>query len=179
MAFAIGVHDGNVVNLTPIYPGGMTSATAMEPAAANAGNGHLRLHDSLWYADTAADVKNSQEIVQTNTGIKTDAVVIVTPTAVDALLNSIAPLNIPGYENQTNASIDYIRSVSEGKNSTMSRGNASEMLMKPVLAAMKDPSKSPALFKTAIQQYLQGNIVVIPSNLMTQFAISKGLNSML
>ena len=179
MAFAIYVHDGNVVNLTPIYPGGMLSATAMEPAAANAGNGHLRLHDSLWYADTAADVKNSQEIVQTNTGIKTDAVVIVTPTAVDAILNSIAPLNIPGYPNGSNASIDYIRSVSEGNNSTMSRGNASEMLMKPVLTAMKDPSKSPALFKAAIQQYLQGNIVVIPSNLMTQFAISKGLGNLL
>ena len=179
MAFAIGVHDGNVVNLTPIYPGGMTSATAMEPAAANAGNGHLRLHDSLWYADTAADVKNSQEIVQTNTGIKTDAVVIVTPTAVDAILNSIAPINIPGYGDGTNASIDFIRNMTEEKNSTMSRGNASEMLMKPVLTAMKDPSKSPSLFKTAIQQYLQGNIVVIPSNLMTQFAISKGLNSLL
>ena len=95
MAFAIGVHDGNVTNLTPIYPGGMVSAIAMEPAAANAGNGHLRLHDSLWGADTAADVKNSQEIVETNTGIKTDAVVIVTPEAVDAILNSIGPLSIP------------------------------------------------------------------------------------
>jgi hypothetical protein len=179
MAFIIGVHDGNVVNLTPIYPGGMTSATAMEPAAANAGNGYLTLHDSLWYADTAADVKNAQEIVETNTGIKTDAVVIVTPTAVDALLNSIAPINIPGYTNETNASIDFIRNVSEGQNATMSRGNASELLMKPVLAAMTDPSKSPALFQTAIQQYLQGNIIVIPSSLMTQFAISKGLNSLL
>lgn len=176
MAFAIGVHDGDVTNLTPIYPGGMVSATAMEPAEANAGGGHLRLHDSLWGADTEADVKNSQEIVETNTGIKTDAVVIVTPEAVDALLNSIGPLNIPGYTNDTDASIDYIRSVSEGKNSNMTRGEASEVLMKPVLAAMKDPSKSGSLFQTAVQQYLKGNIIVIPKSLMTQFALSKGLN---
>ncbi|UTB32794.1 MAG: DUF4012 domain-containing protein [Methanobacterium sp. ERen5] len=176
MAFAIGVHDGDITNLTPIYPGGMVSATAMEPAEANAGGGHLRLHDSLWGADTEADVKNSQEIVQTNTGIKTDAVVIVTPEAVDALLNSIAPLNIPGYTNDTNASIDYIRSVSEGKNSSMTRGDASEVLMKPVLAAIKDPSKSGSLFQTAVQQYLKGNIIVIPKSLMTQFALSKGLS---
>jgi hypothetical protein len=179
MAFAIGVHDGNIINLTPIYPGGMRSATQMEPAEANAGGGHMLLHDSLWYADTNTDVKNAQEIVQTNTGIKTDAVVIVTPAAVDAILNSIAPLNVPGYTNGSDASIDYIRSVSEGKNATMSRGNATETLMKPVLNAMKDPSKSPALFKIVIQEYLQGNIVVVPSSLMTQFAISKGLQSML
>ncbi len=175
MAFAIGVHDGSVTNVTPIYPGGMTSATAMEPAAANSGNGHLKLHDSLWGADTEADVKNSQEIVETNTGIKTDAVVIVTPEAVDAIINSIQPINIPGYKNGTNASIDFIRNMTEEKNSTMSRGDASELIMKPVLAAVKDPSKSPKLFQALVQQYLKGNIVVVPKDIMTQFAISKGL----
>ena len=85
MAFAIGVNNGSVTNLTPIYPGGMTSKTVMEPAEANSGNGYMKLHDSLWYTDTTSDVKNAQDIVETNTGIKTDAVVIVTPEAVDAL----------------------------------------------------------------------------------------------
>ena len=151
----------------------MRSATATEPP--EAGTGKLLLHDSLWYADTASDVKNSQEIVETNTGIKTDAVVIVTPEAVDAILNSIGPIDVPGYSNGTNASIDFIRNMTEEKSSTMDRAAASELLMKPVLAAMKDPTKSPALFQAAFQQYLKGNIVVIPSNLMTQFAISKGL----
>ena len=177
MAFAIGVRDGDIVNMTPIYPGSMRSATVMEPAEANAGGGHMLLHDSLWYADINTDVKNAQEIVQTNTGIKTDAVVIVKPTAVDAILNSVAPLNIPGYPSGSNASIDYIRSISEGKNASMSRGAATETLMKPVLSAMKDPSKSPALFKTVLEQYAKGNIVVVPSSLMTQFAISKGLSA--
>jgi hypothetical protein len=176
MAFAIGVKDGSIANLTPIYPGGMRSATVDEPA--QAGTGKMLLHDSLWYADTTADVKNSQEIVQTNTGIKTDAVVIVTPTAVDAILNAVGPINVPGYTNGTNAAVEFIRNQTEEKNSTMSRGNATQLLMKPVLAAAKDPSKSPALFQAIFQQYLAGNIVVIPKDLMTQFAISKGLNSL-
>ena len=174
MAFAIGVHDGSITNLTPIYPGGMRSAVVDEPA--EAGTGKMLLHDSLWYADTASDVKNSQEIVQTNTGIKTDAVVIVTPDAVDAILNAIGPINVPGYNgNGTNAAVSFIRNMTEEKNSTMSRGNATELLMKPVLTAAKDPSKSGALFQVIVQQYAQGNIVVIPKDLMTQFAISKGL----
>jgi len=172
MAFAIGVHDGSITNLTPIYPGGMRSASVAEPA----GTGNMLLHDSLWYADTEADVKNSQEIVQTNTGIKTDAVVIVTPDAVDAILNAIGPINVPGYNgNGTNAAVDFIRNMTEEKNSTMSRGNATQVLMKPVLAAAKDPSKSGALFQVIVQQYAKGNIVVIPKDLMTQFAISKSL----
>jgi hypothetical protein len=174
MAFAIGLVNGTVTNLTPIYPGGMTSKTVMEPAAANSGNGYMKLHDSLWYADTVSDTKNAQEIVETNTGIKTDAVVIVTPEAVDAILSSVGPLNVEGYGNGTSA-INFIRNMTEEKNSSMSRGNATELLMKPVLAAMKDPSKAPALYQAAAQQYIKGNIVVVPSNLMTQFAISKGL----
>ena len=175
MAFAIGMVNGSVTSLTPIYPGGMTSKTVMEPAAANSGNGYMELHDSLWYADTVSDTKNAQEIVESNTGIKTDAVVIVTPEAVDAILFSVGPLNIEGYGNGTNKSIDFIREMSEKKNSTMSRGNATELLMKPVLAAMKDPSKAPSLYQAAVEQYIKGNIVVVPSSLMTQFAISKGL----
>ena len=174
MAFAVGVHDGSVTNLTPIYPGGMKSASVAEPP--EAGTGNMLLHDSLWYADTTADVKNSQEIVQTNTGIKTDAVVIVTPNAVDAILNAVGPINVPGYNgNGTNAAVDFIRSMTEERNSTMSRGNATQLLMKPVLAAVKDPSKSGALFQVVVQQYSTGNIIVIPSSLMTQFAISKSL----
>jgi hypothetical protein len=176
MAFAIHVTDGSVTNMTPIYPGGMQHPTAMEPAAANAGNIHLLLHDSLWDADTQKDSVLAQQIVEYNTGIKTDAVVIVTPDAVQAILNSVGPINVPGYTgNGTNAAVEFIRNMTEEKNSTMDRGPAVELLMKPVLNGVKDPTKAPALFQTVLDQYSKGNIVVIPSSLMTQFAISKGL----
>jgi anionic cell wall polymer biosynthesis LytR-Cps2A-Psr (LCP) family protein len=176
MAFVIHVKDGNIKNLTPVYPGGMTHPTAQEPAAANAGNGKLRFHDVLWDANVPQDTVLAQQIVKYNTNITTDAVVIVTPDAVDAVLNSIGPINIPGYNgNGTNAAVAYIRNESE-YNKNMSRGNATETLMKPVMAAAKDPTKAPALFSTIISQYSKGNIIVVPSDLMTQFAISKGLH---
>ena len=154
----------------------MTHPTAQEPAAANAGNGKLIFHDVLWDANITQDTLLAQQIVKYNTNITTDAVVIVTPEAVDAVLNSIGPINIPGYNsNGTNAAVEYIRNESEYSNN-MSRGNATETLMKPVMAAAKDPSKAPALFSTIVSQYSKGNIMVVPSDLMTQFAISKGLN---
>ena len=177
MAYTIHVLDGNIRNLTPIYPGGMKSDKIMEPAAA--GSGKMKLNDALWYADTATDAANAQEIVQYNTGIKTDAVVILTPTAVDAMINSVGPIYVPGYGNVTHDSIDAIRNLTEEKNSTLSRGQGTDLLMKPILAAVKDPSKSPALFQAIVEQYLEGNIIVIPKDLFTQFAISKGLSAML
>ena len=68
--------------------------------------------------------------------------------------------------------------MTEKKNSTLSRGNATDLLMTPLLAAAKNPSKEPALLQAMIQQYMSGNIIVIPKDLMTQFAISKGINSL-
>ena len=176
MAYAVHVVNGSIENLTPIYPGGMTSSTLMEPAGA--GTGKLKLNDALWSNDTTADAAAAQSIVQENTGIKTDAVVIVTPQAVDAMINSVGPIDVPGYGVVTNNSIDVIRNMTEEKNSTLSRGNATDLLMKPVLAAAKDPTKAPALFQAVVQQYLQGNIIVVPQDLMTQFAVSKGISSL-
>ena len=176
MAYAIHVINGDIKNVTPIYPGGMRSSTLPEPAAA--GNGTLKLNDALWYYDSTSDAANAQSIVQENTGIKTDAVVILTPAAVDAVIKSVGPIYVPGYGDVTNNSIDVIRNMTEKKNSTLSRGNATDLLMTPLLAAAKNPSKEPALLQAMIQQYMSGNIIVIPKDLITQFAISKGINSL-
>lgn len=104
--------------------------------------------------------------------------VILTPEAVDTVIASVGPINVPGYGIVTNNSIDVIRNLTEKQNSTISRGNATDLLMKPILAAAKDPTNAPGLFQSVLQQYLKGNIVVIPKDLMTQFAISKGINSL-
>lgn len=176
MAYAIHVTDGNVDNLTPIYPGFLTHPTEIEPPEARAGNGHMYLHDTLWYEDVQRGAKLAQETVEYNTGIKTDAVVIVTPNGVQSLLNSISPINVPGYTGVgDNAAVQFIRDMTEIKGSTMSRGTAVELLMKPIINASKDPNKAPALFQALIEQYSKGNIVVIPNSLMAQFAIFKGL----
>lgn len=179
MAYAIHVTNGDVKNITPLYPGGMVSHTLPEPPAA--GTGNLKLNDALWYNDTEKGAADAQTIVQEDTGIKTDAVVILTPAAVDAVIASVGPINIPGYgQLNTNSadSIDVIRNLTEKKNSTLSRGTATSLIMDPILAAAKDPAKAPGLFSTVIDQYSKGNIIVIPKDLMTQFAISKGINSL-
>jgi anionic cell wall polymer biosynthesis LytR-Cps2A-Psr (LCP) family protein len=173
MAFAINIVDGDIKNLTPIYPGGMMHPTAMEPAGA--GTGKLMLHDTLWDADPAVGAKLAQETVQANTGIKTDAVIMITPTAIDALIASVGPINAPGQGTVTGNSIQFLRA--EQNNGGMSRGGAVESIMKPILNATKDPSKYATLSQIAVDQYLKGNIVVIPKSLFTQFAISKGINS--
>ena len=149
----------------------------MEPAAA--GTGHMLLNDALWYNNTSQDAADAQEIVQANTGIKTDAVVIVTPAAADAVVTAIGPIYIQGYGNVwSNDTEDFIRNMTEEKNSTLSRGTATEMVMDPIFAAAKNPSKAPALFQAVATQYLNGNIIVFPKDLMTQFLVSKGLNSL-
>jgi hypothetical protein len=175
MAFAVQVVDGNVKNLTSIYPGGMMHPTAMEPSGA--GTGRLMLHDTLWDADPAVGAKLAQETVQANTGIKTDAVVMVTPAAIDAFIAAVGPINVPGQGNVTGNSIQFLRA--EQNSGGMNRSSAVQSIMKPILSATKDPSKYAALSQVAIDQYLKGNIVVVPKELFTQFAISKGINTII
>jgi len=173
MAFAVNTVDGNVKNMTPIYPGGMMHPTAMEPAAAS--TGRLMLHDTLWDADPAVGAKLAQETVEANTGIKTDAVVMITPDAIDAMIASVGPINVPGQGTVTGNSIQFLRA--EQNSGGMSRGTAVESIMKPILNATKDPSKYSALAQIAVDQYMKGNIQVVPSSLFTQFAVSKGINA--
>ena len=176
MAYVFHVTDGDVKNITTLYPGGMRSKTIDEPS--QAGTGKMLLNDALWYNNTTQDAQYAQSIVQDNTNITTDAVVIITPPAVDAVVNAVGPISVPGYGAVTNNTIDVIRNLTEEKNSTLSRGNATDLIMNPILAAAKNPTKAPGLFQVVIQQYMAGNIVVIPKDLMTQFAISKGINSL-
>ena len=175
MAFAVQVVDGNVKNITSIYPGGMMHPTAMEPAEAS--TGRLMLHDTLWDANPAVGAKLAQETVQYNTGIKTDAVVIVTPTAIDAFIAAIGPINVPGQGNVTGNSIEFLRA--EQNSGGMNRSSAVQSIMKPILSATKDPTKYAALAQVAVDQYSKGNIVVVPKDLFSQFIISKGINTII
>ena len=175
MAFAVQVVDGNVKNLTSIYPGGMSHPSASAPA--EVGTGVLMLHDTLWDADPEVGAKLAQETVQANTGIKTDAVVIVTPEAIDAMIAAVGPITVPGQGTVTGNSIEFLRA--EQNTGGMNRSSAVQSIMKPILNATKDPTKYSALSQVAVDQYLKGNIVVIPKSLFTQFAISKGINTIL
>ena len=150
MAFAVQLVDGNIKNLTSIYPGGKIHPTAMEPAGA--GTGRLMLHDTLWDADPAVG-RNLPETVQYNTGIKTDAVVMVTPTAIDAFIAAVGPIEIPGEGNVTGNWIQFLRE--EQNSGGMNRSSAVQSIMKPLLKATKDPTKYATLLQVQLISILR------------------------
>ena len=83
----------------------MMHLTAMEPA----GTGRLMLQDTLQDADPAVEAKLAQETVEANTGIKTDALVMVKPDAIDAMIAAVGPINVPGQGNVTGNLIQFLR----------------------------------------------------------------------
>lgn len=174
MAFVINFVDGNVKNTTAIYPGGMRHPTAAEPSSL--GTGKLLLHDSLYGVSTEEGAKRAQEIVEYNKGLKTDAVVMITPDAVNALVSAAGPIYVDGYGYVTNDSINFIRD--EQSSGGMTRGVAVESVMNPIIeAAESNPVTFLKLANVALDQYNKGYIRVVPSDLVAQFAIAKGLKS--
>lgn len=178
MAFVVHTTDGNIKNVTPIYPGHMAHPTASPPQYLKDTQGvnKLYLHDSLWSVDVENGTKLAQEIVQYNTGYKTDIVVVVTPDAIDALIKSIGPIYADGRD-VTGSSISFVRN--EQYNEGMSRGKAVESIMNPMMKAIKDKNKFSALLQAATTQYAKGNIVVVPKDAFVKIAIAYGFKSLL
>ena len=178
MAFVIHTHDGNIENVTPVYPGGMAHPTASPPQYLKDTQGvtKLYLHDSLWDANVETGTKLAQEIVQYHTGLKTDIVVVVTPDAIDALINAIGPIYANGAD-VTNSSIAFVRN--EQYNENMTRGEAVKSVMNPMINAIKNKSKFSAFLQAATTQYAMGNIVVVPKDAFAKIAIAYGFKSLL
>lgn len=173
MAFILTLNNGNITNVTAVYPHNMAHPTAEPPAALRAqGVSRWLLHDSLWEADTEKGARLAQEIVEYNTGVKTDIVVIVTPRAVDGILQAIGPVYVEGQGYVSGNSINFLR---EEQRQGSSRGPAVQSLMKAIFNATKDRAKYIALVNEGIKQYQQGNIVVVPQGAFIQFLISTGI----
>ena len=175
MAFSIKLVNGNIGNITPIYPLGLRSTTLKEPTSI--GTGNLLLKDTFVNSNTTQDAANAQKIVQENTKIKTDAVIIIKYPATKAFLDAISPVNIPGYgevgSNNSEAFLKYM--TFDVPTSTLKAGET-QVVLPPIYKAATSSSKQPALVEAAIQQYIEGNIIVIPQNIIPQIAISKAMN---
>lgn len=177
MAFSIKLVNGNIGNVTPIYPLGLRSTTLKEPSSY--GTGNLLLKDTFWNNDTTQDDADAdaQKIVQENTKIKTDAVVIIKYPAAKAFLDAISPVNIPGYgevgSNNSEAFLKYM--TFDVPTSTLKAGET-EVVLPPIYKAATSSSKQSALVEAGIQQYTEGNIIVIPQNIIPQIVISKAMN---
>ncbi len=174
MAFSIKLVNGNIGNITPIYPLGLRSTTLKEPASY--GTGNLLLKDTFWNNDTTQDAADAQKIVQENTKIKTDAVVIIKYPAANAFLNAINPINIPGYgEVSSNNSEAFLKYMTfDVPTSTLRAGETAVVYHQ--FKAATNSTKQKALVEAGIQQYLQGNIIIIPQNIIPQIVISKAMN---
>ncbi|MGB9201866.1 DUF4012 domain-containing protein [Methanobacterium sp.] len=174
MAFSIKLVNGNIGNVTPIYPLGLRSTTLKEPSSY--GTGNLLLKDTFWNNDTTQDAADAQKIVLENTKIKTDAVVIIKYPAANAFLNAISPVNIPGYgEVSSNNSEAFLKYMTfDVPTSTLRAGETAVVYHQ--FKAATNSTKQKALVEAGIQQYLQGNIIIIPQNIIPQIVISKAMN---
>lgn len=174
MAFVISTHDGKIVNTTPVYPGGMTHPNASPPQYLkdNQGVNKLYLHDSLWDENVEVGAKLAQEIVEYNTGLKTDVVVILTPEAVDALIDAVGPIYVEGQGYVSGNSIEFLRNEQNGG---MSRGNAVESVMKGIMNAAQRPDNYSKLLQTGATEYVEGNLRVIPKDIFIKLLITKGV----
>ncbi|MGC9517751.1 MAG: DUF4012 domain-containing protein [Methanomicrobiales archaeon] len=164
MAFIFTVKDGEFTNITSIYPHKMAHPTEPAPLEVQKqGVAKMLLHDSLWYNDTEQGSKFAQEIVEYNTGIKTDIVVIFNVESIDAIVNSIGPLYVEGVGYVNGSTLDFLREEQDDYNYT--RGQAVKSLMSSISNSTKqDKTKYLTLIETVSDQYKKGNIAVYPSD---------------
>ncbi|BDZ69421.1 DUF4012 domain-containing protein [Methanobacterium ferruginis] len=177
MAFVINVNGGKIVNMTPVYPGGLAHPTLSPNAELRSyGADKLYLHDSLWSSDVEEGAEIAQEIVKYNTGLETNLVVIVTPDAIDAIIQAVGPIYVEGQGYVNGSSIDFLRE--EQDENGMSRGSAVESLMGGIKTAVQEQNNRATLIQTVSTQYAQGNIYVIPSDAFTEFITYEGINNL-
>lgn len=175
MVFVVNVNQGKIVNMTPVYPGGLAHPTKSPNSELRSYADKLYLHDSLWSSDVEEGSKIAQEIVEYHTGLKTNLVVIVTPEAIDAMIKAIGPVYVEGQGYVSGNSIEFLRG--EQDNGGMSRGNAVQSLMNGLKKKAQDPKNRKVLMETASAQYAQGKLYVIPSTVFQEFVIYEGVNS--
>ncbi|WP_295114008.1 DUF4012 domain-containing protein [uncultured Methanobrevibacter sp.] len=180
MAFMIRLENGSLKNYTPVYPGGMTHPT--QPAPGGLG-GKMFMHDCLWDG-VDQGMEYAKEIVEANTGMKSDAVVIVYDKAVDSVIDSVRPLKVDGEVTNLSAT-EIIRENdayqgypgNENVQGNMSRGDAVMVLVKALATAAKDPAKKNTMVQTALKEYSNGNIIMKPEGSFTRLLATKGFES--
>lgn len=181
MAFMIHLENGSFANYTPVYPGGMTHPT--QPASSALGGGKMFLHDSL-YDGVEDGMQYAKEIVEANTNLTADAVVLVYDEGVDNVINSVRPLEVDGQVTNLSAT-DIIRendayngyAGNEGVSGTMSRSDAVMVLVKALAQAAADPDKKATMAKAALDEYSKGNIIMQPEGSFTKLLATKGIES--
>ena len=181
MAFMVHLENGKITNYTPVYPGGMTHPSQPEPVPGV--GGRMLLHACLWNG-VKPGMQYASEIVEANTKMHADAVVLVYTDGIDAVIKSISPLKVNGQDTNLSAE-DIIRENdaysgypgNENVQGTMSRGDAVMVLVNALADAAQDPSKKSTMVQTALDQYSKGNIIMTPEGSFTRLLATKGFES--
>lgn len=173
MAFVISMNNGKVINFTPVYPEKLYHPTAKVPAYLRSiGENKLLLHDAFWDKNTEKNAKIAQEIVEHHTDMKTNMVLIVTPDAVDAVIRTIGPINVPGKGPVESNSLKWVR---EDQNAGNRRGPVVQSIMSSMVNATQNKTKLLILMNVGINQYRAGNIYVFPEEAFVQYLASEGI----
>ena len=180
MAYMVRLENGSLKNYTPVYPGEMAHPSQPAPGGLN---GRMMLHDCLWDG-VDQGLQYAAEIVEANTGMHADAVVLVYDEGVDNVIDSVRPLVVDGEETNLSAT-DIIRENdayngypgNENVPGTMSRADAVMVLVKALSNAAKDPEKKSTMVQAAIKEYSNGNIVMKPDGAFTRLLATKGFET--
>lgn len=180
MAYMVHLENGSLANYTPIYPGEMVHPS--QPAPEGLG-GNLHLHDSLWNGIDVG-IQYAKEIVEYNTGMHPDAVVIIYDEGLDNIIDSIRPFKVDGVETNLSAT-DIIRENdnyagypgNENVQGNMSRADAVMVLTKALSNASKDPTKKSAMVQAALDEYQKGNIIMQPEGSFVKLLATKGFEN--
>jgi len=177
MAFVIPMVNYSVTNMTPVYPGMMylPNATGLAEVQPQGGGQRSLLNDTLWGNKTEAGAKLAQETVENNTGIITDAVVVMTPAAISAMTDAVGPINVEGLGYVNSSYVNYLLNE---QNLNQTRDYNLYAVMRALMEIYHNPTQRPALLQAAANQYLQGNIMVIPKEVFLQLAIASGTNKL-
>ena len=181
MAFMIHLENGSLVNYTPVYPGGMSHPTQSAPGGLG---GRMMMHDCLWDG-TSNGMRYAQEIVEANTGMHSDAVVLIYDEGLDNIIDTVRPIYIDGEVSNLSAA-DMVRqndayngyAGNENVQGNMSRGDAVMVLVKALAEAAKDPTKKNTMVQTALDQYSKGNIIMTPEGSFTRMLATKGFENL-
>ncbi|RAP52862.1 MAG: hypothetical protein BZ138_02240 [Methanosphaera sp. rholeuAM270] len=177
MAFVIELNDGKLGNVTPVYPGGLYDPSLNPPADLRSeGVDHWYLHDSLWTADLEEGTKRAQQIVKYNTGMNSDIVAVITPDAIDAMVNTVGPVYSNGREITTD-SLSFLRNDQDEHGAT--RGDAVEGLADGIINATRSSGKKADLLSTVVDQYSKGNIQVVPGDVFQKLVAYVGISNIL
>lgn len=181
MAFMVHLENGSLKNYTPVYPGGMSHPSMAAPGGIG---GRMMMHDCLWDG-LDNGMRYAQEIVEANTGMHSDAVVLIYDEGLDNIIDTVRPIYINGEVSNLSA-VDMVRqndayngyAGNENVQGTMSRGDAVMELAKALSKIAKDPEKKNNMVQAALKEYSNGNIVMQPEGSFVKLLATKGIEKL-